>query len=203
MGDDVLDLPVLARVGLAAAPADAVDEVRSRVHWVSQSHGGAGAARELVELILRAQGRWEALLAVVHDRGAGPAGMNAYAPLLAALVALLAGLTIGKAWERYKLRDGKWIDRRPPRGRSSTRKRTASYRGSPSMNARSRPGWQPVPTSTSTPKSRRSSRMKISRRRRSAERNATLLTAPDLPICATAHYRGTRQNAVRTRRGGD
>src|SRR5256712_3905153 len=38
--------------------------------------------------------------------------MSSYAPLLAALVALLAGLTIGKAWERYKLRDGKWIDRR-------------------------------------------------------------------------------------------
>src|SRR5881397_1342302 len=41
--------------------------------------------------------------------------MNAYAPLLAALVALLAGLAIGKAWERYKLRDGKWIDRRRAR----------------------------------------------------------------------------------------
>jgi lipopolysaccharide assembly protein B len=41
--------------------------------------------------------------------------MSAYAPLLAALLALLAGLTIGKAWERYKLRDGKWIDRRRAR----------------------------------------------------------------------------------------
>src|SRR6266705_3204298 len=41
--------------------------------------------------------------------------MNGYAPLLAALLALLAGLTIGKAWERYKLRDGKWIDRRRAR----------------------------------------------------------------------------------------
>jgi lipopolysaccharide assembly protein B len=41
--------------------------------------------------------------------------MSAYAPLLAALIALLAGLTIGKAWERYKLRDGKWIDRRRAR----------------------------------------------------------------------------------------
>jgi lipopolysaccharide biosynthesis regulator YciM len=41
--------------------------------------------------------------------------MNAYAPLLAGLVALLAGLTIGKAWERYKLRDGTWIDRRRAR----------------------------------------------------------------------------------------
>src|SRR6266481_1580765 len=41
--------------------------------------------------------------------------MSAYAPLLAALVALLAGLAIGKAWERYKLRDGKWLDRRRAR----------------------------------------------------------------------------------------
>src|SRR2546425_8787969 len=41
--------------------------------------------------------------------------MSSYAPLLAALIALLAGLTVGKAWERYKLRDGKWIDRRRAR----------------------------------------------------------------------------------------
>jgi lipopolysaccharide biosynthesis regulator YciM len=41
--------------------------------------------------------------------------MNAYAPLLAALIALLVGLTVGKAWERYKLRGGKWIDRRRAR----------------------------------------------------------------------------------------
>jgi lipopolysaccharide biosynthesis regulator YciM len=41
--------------------------------------------------------------------------VSSYAPLLAALVALLAGLTIGKAWERYKLRDGKWFDRRRAR----------------------------------------------------------------------------------------
>ena len=41
--------------------------------------------------------------------------MSAYAPILAALIALLVGLTIGKAWERYKLRDGKWIDRRRAR----------------------------------------------------------------------------------------
>src|SRR4029453_7209981 len=43
------------------------------------------------------------------------AGMSAYAPILAALIALLVGLTIGKAWERYKLRDGNWIDRRRTR----------------------------------------------------------------------------------------
>ena len=63
MGDDVLDLPVLVRVGLATAPADAVEDVRSRVHWVSTAKGGQGAARDLIEVILRAKGRWDALLA--------------------------------------------------------------------------------------------------------------------------------------------
>jgi len=63
MGDDLLDLPVLSRVGLATAPADAAPEVRARVHWVTSAKGGSGAARELIEMILRAQGRWEGLLA--------------------------------------------------------------------------------------------------------------------------------------------
>ncbi|MCU1385211.1 MAG: kdsC [Acidobacteria bacterium] len=63
MGDDILDLPVLARVGLAAAPADAAQDVLSRVHWVAKANGGAGAARELIELILRAQGLWDTVLA--------------------------------------------------------------------------------------------------------------------------------------------
>jgi 3-deoxy-D-manno-octulosonate 8-phosphate phosphatase (KDO 8-P phosphatase) len=63
MGDDLLDLPVLLRVGLAAAPADAVEDVRSRVHWVSRFGGGSGAARELIEMVLRAQGRWDAIVA--------------------------------------------------------------------------------------------------------------------------------------------
>ena len=62
MGDDIVDIAVLSRVGLAAAPADAVAEVRERVHWVAPSAGGAGAARELLELILRAQGRWDAIV---------------------------------------------------------------------------------------------------------------------------------------------
>jgi 3-deoxy-D-manno-octulosonate 8-phosphate phosphatase (KDO 8-P phosphatase) len=63
MGDDVLDLPVLHRAGLAAAPADAVNEVRSRVHWVAEARGGHGAVRELIELVLKAQDRWNSLLA--------------------------------------------------------------------------------------------------------------------------------------------
>ncbi|HYM26132.1 MAG TPA: HAD hydrolase family protein [Vicinamibacterales bacterium] len=62
MGDDVLDLPVLLRTGLSAAPADAMEDVRSRVDWVSGRNGGDGAARELVELILRARGSWTAIL---------------------------------------------------------------------------------------------------------------------------------------------
>jgi Low specificity phosphatase (HAD superfamily) len=63
MGDDILDLPVLARVGLATAPADAAPDVRQRVHWVAAAKGGAGAARELIELILRAQGLWDTVMA--------------------------------------------------------------------------------------------------------------------------------------------
>ena len=62
MGDDVVDLAVLRRVGLSAAPADAVEEVRSRAHWVSRASGGDGAARELIELILRAQDKWAPLI---------------------------------------------------------------------------------------------------------------------------------------------
>ncbi len=62
MGDDLLDLPVLARVGLSAAPGDAAAEVRGRVHWVSQHPGGRGAARELVEVVLRARGQWDGLV---------------------------------------------------------------------------------------------------------------------------------------------
>jgi 3-deoxy-D-manno-octulosonate 8-phosphate phosphatase (KDO 8-P phosphatase) len=59
MGDDLLDLPVLARVGLSAAPSDAAPEVRARVHWVAAAGGGRGAARELIEFVLRAQQRWD------------------------------------------------------------------------------------------------------------------------------------------------
>jgi 3-deoxy-D-manno-octulosonate 8-phosphate phosphatase (KDO 8-P phosphatase) len=62
MGDDLLDLPVLAQVGLSASPADAADEVRSRVHWVSMHPGGRGAVREFIEMIFKARGRWDAIV---------------------------------------------------------------------------------------------------------------------------------------------
>jgi 3-deoxy-D-manno-octulosonate 8-phosphate phosphatase (KDO 8-P phosphatase) len=58
MGDDLADLPVLSRVGLAVAPADAVPEVRRVARWVTRRPGGAGAVREALEAILRAQNCW-------------------------------------------------------------------------------------------------------------------------------------------------
>jgi 3-deoxy-D-manno-octulosonate 8-phosphate phosphatase (KDO 8-P phosphatase) len=71
MGDDILDLPVLARVGLATAPSDAAPDVRQRVHWVASAKGGDGAARELIELILRAQGLWETVMATYLQAAQG------------------------------------------------------------------------------------------------------------------------------------
>jgi 3-deoxy-D-manno-octulosonate 8-phosphate phosphatase (KDO 8-P phosphatase) len=62
MGDDVNDLPALSRAGLSGCPADAAEQVKSAVHFVSSRPGGHGAAREFIELILRATGRWEAAL---------------------------------------------------------------------------------------------------------------------------------------------
>jgi 3-deoxy-D-manno-octulosonate 8-phosphate phosphatase (KDO 8-P phosphatase) len=63
MGDDWPDLAVMLQCGFAAAPANAHPEVLARVHWVSLTRGGHGAARELCELILRAQNRYDTLLA--------------------------------------------------------------------------------------------------------------------------------------------
>jgi 3-deoxy-D-manno-octulosonate 8-phosphate phosphatase (KDO 8-P phosphatase) len=75
MGDDVLDLPIMARAGLCGCPADGVEEVRARVDYVSHAVGGDGAAREFVELILKAQGRWEELIA--SYAGEEPAAVDA------------------------------------------------------------------------------------------------------------------------------
>jgi 3-deoxy-D-manno-octulosonate 8-phosphate phosphatase (KDO 8-P phosphatase) len=68
MGDDIVDLGVLTRVGLAAAPINAVAEVRQRVDWMSTLPAGWGAARELIELILKAQGLWEPIVSSFTDR---------------------------------------------------------------------------------------------------------------------------------------
>ena len=62
MGDDLIDIPALERAGLAMTVADAAAEVRAVAHVVMRARGGQGAVREAVELILRAQGRWRALV---------------------------------------------------------------------------------------------------------------------------------------------
>ncbi|HTV07040.1 MAG TPA: HAD family hydrolase [Acidobacteriaceae bacterium] len=58
LGDDLPDIPVAARAGLAVAVADAAPEVKAACHYVTHAKGGEGAAREVVELILKSQGRW-------------------------------------------------------------------------------------------------------------------------------------------------
>ncbi len=59
IGDDLHDLPIMLRVGLACCPSDAVAEVRSRCHWALPIPGGTGVLREVAERILKAQGRWD------------------------------------------------------------------------------------------------------------------------------------------------
>jgi 3-deoxy-D-manno-octulosonate 8-phosphate phosphatase (KDO 8-P phosphatase) len=63
MGDDLLDLPVLRRCALSFAPADSASDVRARVDLVLTSGGGRAAVREMVEIILKARGDWERVLA--------------------------------------------------------------------------------------------------------------------------------------------
>lgn len=58
MGDDLPDLPVLRRAGWAVAPADAMEEVKPYVHYVTARPGGRGAVREVCDLLLRETGRW-------------------------------------------------------------------------------------------------------------------------------------------------
>jgi len=63
IGDDVVDIPLLRRAGLAVAVADAVAEVKPFAHLVTTRAGGRGAVREVIELILEAQGKWQEALA--------------------------------------------------------------------------------------------------------------------------------------------
>jgi len=62
IGDDLLDLPAMRRAGLAVAVADAAAEVQQAAHHTTRLAGGQGAVRETIELILKRQGRWDALI---------------------------------------------------------------------------------------------------------------------------------------------
>ena len=59
IGDDVFDLPVMRRVGLAASVADALDEARNAADYVTEAQGGRGAVAELIRYLLREMGLWD------------------------------------------------------------------------------------------------------------------------------------------------
>ena len=62
IGDDVADIPVMRRVGFAVAVSDGVEETKQAAHYLTQLKGGQGAVREVCDLILKAQGRWDELM---------------------------------------------------------------------------------------------------------------------------------------------
>jgi 3-deoxy-D-manno-octulosonate 8-phosphate phosphatase (KDO 8-P phosphatase) len=63
MGDDVVDLGALRRAGLAVVPANGIPEAKKMADYVTRTAGGSGAVREVVDLILKAQGTWKELIA--------------------------------------------------------------------------------------------------------------------------------------------
>jgi len=62
MGDDVIDVPVMRRVGFSAAPADALPEVLKVADYIAHARGGWGAVRELCDLLLKGRGMWQELV---------------------------------------------------------------------------------------------------------------------------------------------
>lgn len=69
MGDDIIDLPILSRVGLSACPQDAHSTIQKTVHFISQYPGGRGAVRELCDLLLTTQHKLEPILQRTLDQG--------------------------------------------------------------------------------------------------------------------------------------
>ena len=67
MGDDLPDLPVMKRVGLAVAVGDAHEIIRRKAHIITSAPGGKGAVREISEAILKAQGKWAELIGRLFD----------------------------------------------------------------------------------------------------------------------------------------
>jgi 3-deoxy-D-manno-octulosonate 8-phosphate phosphatase (KDO 8-P phosphatase) len=68
IGDDLGDVGVMRQVGLAVAVADAAGDTKAAAHYITTLVGGAGAVREVIELILKAQGRWDEVIAPVISR---------------------------------------------------------------------------------------------------------------------------------------
>ena len=66
MADDLMDLPIIRRVGLAVAVSNAVEEIKAASHYCTQRSGGRGAVREAIDLILKAKGLWQEALKPYH-----------------------------------------------------------------------------------------------------------------------------------------
>lgn len=71
MGDDLNDLPAFKGAGITLAPQDAADEVSSAANIVVSKNGGRGAVRSAIEMILKAQNKWEAIVASYLESGQG------------------------------------------------------------------------------------------------------------------------------------
>ncbi|TCS80479.1 KdsC family phosphatase [Pectinatus cerevisiiphilus] len=75
IGDDIVDLPIMTKVGFPSAVADAVPEVKNTAYLVSDFAGGEGAVRQIVEFILKAQKKWQLIIKNYLNDGGSSAGM--------------------------------------------------------------------------------------------------------------------------------
>lgn len=71
VGDDIVDVPLLRRVGFGVTPSDAHPEAQRAASWVTQRRGGRGAVREVIDRILRSQGRWDAVVRPILEETEG------------------------------------------------------------------------------------------------------------------------------------
>ena len=67
VGDDIPDIPVMEKVGVSCCPSDAVPDVKEIVDYVSHKKGGEGCVREIIEQVLRVQGKWKFILSSKFD----------------------------------------------------------------------------------------------------------------------------------------
>lgn len=69
VGDEMIDLGIMKRVGFSVAPSDASTEAKGVAHYITKAGGGKGVVREIAELILRAQGKWEIVIDTLIKKG--------------------------------------------------------------------------------------------------------------------------------------
>lgn len=64
VGDELIDIPILKRVGLAICPPNAMDDVKPFAHFITEKTGGRGAVREVCDMLMKVQGTWDSVTAV-------------------------------------------------------------------------------------------------------------------------------------------